>query len=202
MIRRGGLLTAAFWIAGVVPVFADHFTPARQIKIGLKLVVYQPETLLLLAVCGLLISYSERRDALIGFAALFAGVLLGFPVAFTWQVDMVWLSLILTFVFGGTVALNYFLPKRMQQAYLVLAGACCAPLGFVGHSYSETTPLLLGGYVLSLMSVSAVSYLVCAVLRKQSENHWWTAIVLRVFGSWAFAAAIMTLAFYMIRPSV
>lgn len=201
MIRRAGLLTAAIWMAGAVPVFANHLTPMRQIKIGAKLALYQPEILLLLAVCGLAISYWGRRDALIGLAVFLAGVALGFPMVFIWQIDMVWLALILTLLFGGTVALHFFLPKRMQQAYLVLAGACCAPLSFVGHHYEETTPLMLGGFVLSLLVVLTAAYLVCAVLRKQSKEYWWMAIVLRVFGSWASAAAIMVFAFYMVRPA-
>ena len=201
MIRRASLLTAAIWIAGTVPVFANHLTPMRQIKIGAKLGLYQPEILLLLAVCGLAMSYWGKRDALMGLAAFLAGVALGFPVVFIWQIDLVWLALILTLVFGGTVASHFFLPRRMQQAYLVLAGACCAPLGFIGHSYEETTLLLLGGFVLSLLAVLTVGYLVCAILRKQSEEYWWTAIVLRVFGSWASAAAIMVFAFYMVRPA-
>lgn len=200
MSRFGGLLAAVIWIAGAVPVFAEHFSAARQVKVGMKLVLFQPETLLLLAVCGLLISYSRRRDALIGFAALLAGMLLGFPLVFIWQAEMLWVALILTFVFGGAVAMNYFLPARIQRAYLVLAGACCAPLGFIGHYYSETTPLLLGGYVLSLIVVAGVAYLVCAVLRGESERYRWTAILLRIFGSWAFAASLMIFAFNMVRP--
>lgn len=202
MIRRASLLTAALWMAGAMPVLANHLTPMRQIKIGAKLALYQPEILLLLAVCGLAISYLERRDALIGFTAFLGGVLLGFPVVFVWQIDMVWLALILTLVFGGTVALHFFLPKRMQQAYLVLAGACCAPLAFIGHHYSETTFLMLGNFIFAMLLVLAAAYLVCVALRKQSKRYWWTAIVLRVFGSWASAAAIMVFAFYVAGPEL
>ena len=117
MIRRAVLLAAAIQMAGAGSVLANHFPPLSQIKVGAKLALYQPEILLLLAVCGLAISYWGRRDALIGFAAFLAGVLLGFPVVFIWQIDMVWLALILTLLFGATVALHLFLPKRMQQAY-------------------------------------------------------------------------------------
>lgn len=201
MIRRAVLLATAIQMAGAGSVLANHFPPLSQIKVGAKLALYQPEILLLLAVCGLAISYWGRRDALIGFAAFLAGVLLGFPVVFIWQIDMVWLALILTLLFGATVALHLFLPKRMQQAYLVLAGACCAPLAFIGHYYQETTWLLLGNFVFTLLLVMAAAYLVCAVMRKRSEQYWWMAIVLRVFGSWASAAAIMVFAFYLIRPA-
>lgn len=202
MIRRAVLLAAAIQLAGAGSVLANHVTPLRQIKVGAKLALYQPEILLLLAACGLAISYWGRRDALIAFAAFLAGVLIGFPVVFIWQIDMVWIALILTLVFGGSAALHLFLPKRMQQAYLVLAGACCAPLGFIGHYYNETTWLLLGNFVFTLLLVLAAAYLVCAVLKKLSQEYWWTAIVLRVFGSWASAAAIMVFAFYLIRPAV
>lgn len=202
MTPRGAMLAVAIWMAGAVPVFAHHLTPTLQIEVGMKLALYQPESLLLLAACGLWISFWERSCALIGLAWLLAGLLLGFPLVFIWQVNMIWIALVLTALFGGAVALNYFLPKQMRQGYLVLAGACCAPLGFIGHSYDETLPFLLGGYVFSLMMVAALAYLVCAALREQSERHRWMAIVLRVFGSWAFAAAFMTFAFYVVGPTV
>lgn len=198
MIRRTGLLAAAMWMSGAIPVLASHFGPIRQIKLGAKLVLYQPEILLLLAVSGLAISYWGRRDAIVGVAAFLAGVALGFPVVFAWQVNMVWLALILTILSGGSVALHLFLPVRLQQAYLVLAGACCAPLAFLGHHYDETTLLMLGNFVFTIFLVLTASFLVCAVLAKQSQRYWWMAIVLRVFGSWASAAAIMVFAFYLV----
>lgn len=78
-------------------------------------------------------------------------------MVFIRQIDMVWLALILTLLFGGTVALSFFLPTRMQQAYLVLAGACCAPLALIGHHYQETTLLMLGNFVFTSPLVLAAA---------------------------------------------
>lgn len=201
MIGRVGVLALGLWICGGAAVFAGHVPPQRQIGFGVKLALYQPEILLVLAASGLAISYWGRRDAGIGFAAFLAGVLLGFPLVFVWQIDMVWLALILILAFGGTVALHLFFPVRMQQAYLVLAGACCAPLAFIGHFYNETTPLMLAGFVTALLGILVLAYLVCAVLNRKSRQVWWFAVVLRVFGSWASAAAIMMAAFYIMTPA-
>lgn len=200
MIRRAGIFAAVLWLAGPSAALANHFGPMRQIKIGAKLVLYQPEILLLLAVSGLVLSYWARRDAVIGFAAFFAGVLLGFPLVFIWQIDLVWLALTLTAFLGATVAVQLFLPRRILQAYLGLAGACCPSLALLGHPYAENPPLLLGNFVFTQFLILSAAFLVCAALLKLSATHWWMAVVPRVFGSWAVAAAVMVLAFYVAGP--
>jgi hypothetical protein len=200
MIRRAGIFGAVLWLGTTGAALANHFGPLRQIKVGAKLALYQPEILLLLAVSGLVLSYWSWRDAAVGVAAFFAGVLLGFPLVFVWQIDMVWLALILIAYFGAAVAVQIFLPKRILQAYLVLAGACSAPLAFLGHHYSETTPLLLGNFIFTQFLVLSAAFLIMAMVRKFSKDHWWLAVVPRVFGSWAVAAAVMVFAFYLSGP--
>lgn len=170
--------------------------PVLQIKIGAKLALYQPEILLLLFASGLMISFWSRRDAAIGFAVFFLGVLIGLPVMYYLQIDLLWLALILMLVFGGIVAVQVFPPVRIQQAYLVLAGMCCAPLALLGHAFSQTPLLMLGNFAFTQFLVLSAAYLICVSLQRLSRSHWWLTVVLRVFGSWAAAAAIMLGAFY------
>lgn len=198
---RTVLIAAAIWTCSTVAVFADHFGPLKQIKLGAKLVLYHPEVLLIVAVSGLLMSHWSRRDAAIGLAAFFAGVLLGFPFDYIFQVDMVWLCLLLTICLGAMIALQLFLPVRMLQAYLGLAGLCCAPVVLLGRYFNEVTLLTVGNFVFTLFLVLLASFLVCTVIARYSKQHWWLTVILRVLGSWAVAASIIILAFHLSGPA-
>lgn len=190
-------MAAAIWTGSAVAVFADHFGPLKQIKLGAKLVVYNPEILLIAAVSGLLISYWNRRDAVIGFAAFFTGVLLGFPFDYIWQVDVVWLCLLLTMCIGAMAALQLFPPLRVLQGCLGLAGMCCAPLVLLGRYFSQTTVLVVGNFLLTLFLVIFGAFVVCAVIGRYSKQHWWLSVVPRVLASWAVAASIIILSFQL-----
>ncbi len=194
---RTGLFAAAIWTSSAVAVFAEHFGPLRQIKLGVKLVVYNPEILLIVAVSGLLISYWNRRDAVIGFAAFFTGVLLGFPFDYVFQADLVWFCLLLTMCIGAMAALQLFPPVRVLQAILGVAGMTCAPLVLLGRNFNQTTVLVVGNFLLTLFLVIFGSFVVCAVIGRYSKQHWWLAVVPRVLASWAVAASIIILSFQL-----
>lgn len=197
MNARTGLIAAAIWTSSAAAVFADHFGALGQIKLGAKLVAYNPEILLIVAVSGLLISYWGQRDAVIGFAAFFTGVLLGFPFDYVFQLDLGWFCLLLTMCIGAMAALQLFPPVRVLQACLGLAGMTCAPLVLLGRYFDQTTVLVVGNFLLTLFLVLFGSFVVCAIIRRYSKQHWWLSVVPRVLASWAVAASIIILSFQL-----
>ncbi len=197
MKLQTGLTAATIWASSAAVVFADHFGPLQQIKLGAKMVVYSSELLLLPIAVGLVLSYWSRRDAVVGFAAFFGGVILGFPFDYIFRVDVSWICLLLAICFGGMVALQVSLPVRVLQASLVFAGMNCAPLVELGRYFEQVSMLVVGNFVFSLFLVLFASYLVCVTLGRFSKQYWWIAIILRVLGSWVAAASIIIFSFQL-----
>lgn len=179
--------------------FSSELSAYRQIKIGAKLVLYQTEILLILVSCGLLMSFLDKALLRLGPAALFAGLLAGYPLAFVLQIDMAMVAIALVVVIGGAIAMDRLLIRNVILALLAGAGACLLPLGFLGHQLTDLPMLILGNFLFTSFLVVTAT-LAIGLLAKLYAQKVWPPIAIRVLGSWVSAIAILIGAFFIGMP--
>ncbi len=179
--------------------FGGDMTLLLQIKIGAKLVLANTEIMLALIASGLIISVWNIADAKRGLASFYTGVVLGFPLVFVMQIDLIWVGLLLSIAMGGMIAMNKFAPKQVLWLCLAGAGASLMSLGFLGHELTGMPPFILGNFLFTATLV-LIGALVVGLLVKMYSHLAWVPIVLRILGSWISAIAILAGAFFIGMP--
>lgn len=194
-----GLLWFGMATGALAHGFGNDIPLIIQIKIGAKLILASTNTMLVLIVTGLVLSYGGLGGLKQRTAAFIAGIVVGFPLAFVLQIDMVWAALVLVIVLGGMVTLNRFAPKRVMWLLFIGTGACLVPLGFIGHELAGMPPLILGNYLFTAFLVTSGA-LICGLAAQRFVHIAWVPIVLRIAGSWISAIAILVGAFFIGMP--